>query len=154
MSQPACGPVLRPRCAVVLEKETLISTLSGQVDALVARVAALETENAALREKLKALLKTPDNSGTPPSQGERRWQARPEGQGARRSAPPAASQPDPLRGGPRGALPPLPRRRGRRGPGGGADLRPHRDPRDRSGRDAGGLARRRVRSEEHTSELQ
>jgi transposase len=36
---------------------------------LVARVAVLETENAALREKLKAPPKTPDNSGTPPSQG-------------------------------------------------------------------------------------
>ena len=51
------------------EKDTLISTLVAQVDALVARVAALETENAALREKLKAPPKTPDNSGTPPSQG-------------------------------------------------------------------------------------
>lgn len=51
------------------EKDTLISTLLAQVDALVARVAALETENAALREKLKAPPKTPDNSGTPPSQG-------------------------------------------------------------------------------------
>jgi transposase len=51
------------------EKDTLISTLLAQVDALVARVAALETENAALRDKLKAPPKTPDNSGTPPSQG-------------------------------------------------------------------------------------
>ena len=51
------------------EKDALISTLAAQVDALVARVAALETENAALREKLKAPPKTPDNSGTPPSQG-------------------------------------------------------------------------------------
>ncbi len=51
------------------EKDTLISTLLAQVDALVARVAMLETENAALREKLKAPPKTPDNSGTPPSLG-------------------------------------------------------------------------------------
>ena len=51
------------------EKDTLISTLVAQVDALVARVAVLETENAALREKLKAPPKTPDNSGTPPSLG-------------------------------------------------------------------------------------
>ncbi len=51
------------------EKDTLISTLLAQVDALVARVAMLETGNAALREKLKAPPKTPDNSGTPPSQG-------------------------------------------------------------------------------------
>jgi transposase len=51
------------------EKDTLISALLAQLDALVARVAALETENAALREKLKAPPKTPDNSGTPPSQG-------------------------------------------------------------------------------------
>ena len=52
-----------------LEKDTLISTLLAQVDTLTARVAALETENAALRAKLKAPPKTPNNSGTPPSQG-------------------------------------------------------------------------------------
>ena len=51
------------------EKDALISTLLAQVDALMARVAVLETENAALREKLKAPPKTPDNSGTPPSLG-------------------------------------------------------------------------------------
>lgn len=78
------------------------------------------------------------------AQGERRWQAQPQGQGARRSAPLAASQPDPLRGGPGGALPALLRRRDGCGAGGGADLRPHRDPRDRPGRDAGGAARRRL----------
>jgi transposase len=52
-----------------LEKGTLISTLLAQVDALVARVAALETENATLREKPQAPPKTPGNSGTPPSLG-------------------------------------------------------------------------------------
>jgi transposase len=52
-----------------LEKDTLISTLLAQVDTLTARVAVLETENAALRAKLKAPPKTPNNSGTPPSQG-------------------------------------------------------------------------------------
>jgi transposase len=52
-----------------VSKSDLISTLLAQVDALTARVAALETENAALRAKLKAPPKTPDNSGTPPSQG-------------------------------------------------------------------------------------
>lgn len=51
------------------EKDALISTLLAQVDALMARVTVLEAENAALREKLKAPPKTPDNSGTPPSQG-------------------------------------------------------------------------------------
>jgi len=51
------------------EKDALITTLLAQVDALMARVTALETENAALREKLKVPPKTPDNSGTPPSQG-------------------------------------------------------------------------------------
>src|SRR3954447_14573995 len=51
------------------EKDTLIATLLAQIEALTARIAALETENAALREKLKAPPKTPDNSGTPPSQG-------------------------------------------------------------------------------------
>jgi len=51
------------------EKDALITTLLAQVDALMTRVTALETENAALREKLKVPPKTPDNSGTPPSQG-------------------------------------------------------------------------------------
>jgi transposase len=51
------------------ERDALISALLAQVDALTARVAALETENAALRAKLKAPPKTPDNSSTPPSQG-------------------------------------------------------------------------------------
>jgi transposase len=45
------------------------AALLARVDALVARVAVLESENAALREKLQAPPKTPDNSGTPPSQG-------------------------------------------------------------------------------------
>ncbi|MDO9714813.1 hypothetical protein, partial [Paracraurococcus lichenis] len=49
------------------EKDDLIATLLAQVDALVARVAAIEAENAALREKLQAPPKTPTNSGTPPS---------------------------------------------------------------------------------------
>jgi transposase len=51
------------------EKDDLIARLLAQVDALLARVAALEAENAALREKLQAPPKTPTNSGTPPSQG-------------------------------------------------------------------------------------
>jgi transposase len=51
------------------EKDALITTLLARVDELAARVAALEAENAALRQKLKLPAKTPDNSGTPPSQG-------------------------------------------------------------------------------------
>jgi len=58
-------PAVLPSC----EKDALITTLLAQVDALMARVTALETENAALREKLEVPPKTPDNSGTPPSQG-------------------------------------------------------------------------------------
>jgi transposase len=45
------------------------AALFARVDALVARVAVLESENAALRADLKVPPKTPDNSGTPPSQG-------------------------------------------------------------------------------------
>jgi transposase len=63
------APVLDPAVLSSFEKDALISTLLAQVDALVARVAALETENAGLREKLKAPPMTPNNSGTPPSQG-------------------------------------------------------------------------------------
>jgi transposase len=44
------------------EKDALIT-------ALLVRVAALEAENAALREKLNLPPKTPENSSTPPSQG-------------------------------------------------------------------------------------
>jgi transposase len=50
-------------------RDALISALLAQVDELTARVKLLEAENATLREKLKAPPKTPDNSGTPPSQG-------------------------------------------------------------------------------------
>src|SRR5919202_187152 len=41
----------------------------ARIEGLAARVAALETENAALREKLERPPKTPGNSGTPPSRG-------------------------------------------------------------------------------------
>ena len=53
------------------EKDTLITALLARIDALVVRVEALETENAALREKLKLPPKTPDNSSRPPSQGQK-----------------------------------------------------------------------------------
>lgn len=46
-----------------------VQTQAEQIAALMARVAALEAENAALREKLGQPPKTPDTSGTPPSQG-------------------------------------------------------------------------------------
>jgi len=58
------------------EKDALIT-------ALLARVAALEAENAALREKLNLPPKTPENSSTPPSQGRKanaESQAKPKGQ--------------------------------------------------------------------------
>lgn len=51
------------------EKDALIIKLLAQLEALTARVAALEAENAALREKLGQPPKTPDNSSIPPSQG-------------------------------------------------------------------------------------
>ena len=58
------------------EKDALIATLVARVDELTVRVAtleaqraALQVENATLRDKLKLPLKTPNNSSTPPSQG-------------------------------------------------------------------------------------
>jgi len=51
------------------EKDALITTLLARVDELAVRVAALEVENATLRDKLKLPPKTPDNSSVPPSQG-------------------------------------------------------------------------------------
>ena len=51
------------------EKDAPRPTLLARVDALAAREKVLAAENAALREKLQAPPKTPNNSGTPPSQG-------------------------------------------------------------------------------------
>jgi transposase len=60
------------------EKDALIATLLARVEELAARVWALEAEsaelraeNAALRDRLKLPPKTPDNSSTPPSQGQK-----------------------------------------------------------------------------------
>jgi transposase len=58
-----------PSLLSAAEKDALIATLLARVEELVARVAALEAENAALREQLKLPPKTPENSSTPPSQG-------------------------------------------------------------------------------------
>ena len=51
------------------EKDALIARLLARVDELSKRLAAVEAENAALRDKLNLPPKTPDNSSTPPSQG-------------------------------------------------------------------------------------
>lgn len=69
------------------EKDALIAALLARVEELSARLAelsgrvrALESENAALRAKLKLPPKTPDNSSTPPSQGHK---AKGDGSGTR-----------------------------------------------------------------------
>ena len=58
------------------------AALRARVGMLEAENAALKAENAALREKLGRPPKTPDNSGTPPSQGHKAngdGKARPKG---------------------------------------------------------------------------
>ncbi len=73
VEQDAPRPTLLAWVDALAAREKVLAAenaaLLARVEALVARVAVLETENAALREKLKAPPKTPDNSGTPPSQG-------------------------------------------------------------------------------------
>ena len=53
------------------EKDALIATLLARIAELSQRLEALEKENAALRERLKLPPKTPDNSSTPPAQGQK-----------------------------------------------------------------------------------
>jgi hypothetical protein len=53
------------------EKDALIARLLARIDELSKRLAAVEAENAALRDKLNLPPKTPDNSSTAPSQGRR-----------------------------------------------------------------------------------
>lgn len=62
-------PPIDPASLSAAEKDALIATLLARLEILMARVAALEAENAALRSKLGQPPKTPDNSSTPPSQG-------------------------------------------------------------------------------------
>jgi transposase len=73
VEQDAPRPTLLARVDALAAREKVLAAenaaLFARVDALVARVAVLESENAALRADLKAPPKTPDNSGTPPSQG-------------------------------------------------------------------------------------
>jgi transposase len=69
----APSPTFLARVDALAAREKVLAAenaaLFARVDALVARVAVLESENAALRADLKVPPKTPDNSGTPPSQG-------------------------------------------------------------------------------------
>jgi transposase len=53
------------------EKDALIAALVAQIGEFSQRLAAVEAENAALREKLNLPPKTPDNSSTPPSRGQK-----------------------------------------------------------------------------------
>ena len=73
VEKDAPSPTLLARVDALAAREKVLAAenaaLFARVDALVARVAVLESENAALRADLKVPPKTPDNSGTPPSQG-------------------------------------------------------------------------------------
>ena len=53
------------------DKDALIQALLGQLAELKARVERLEAENTELRAKLDLRPKTPDNSGLPPSRGQK-----------------------------------------------------------------------------------
>lgn len=78
------------------EKDALIGALLARIDALTARVAALEGENKELRERLDQPPKTPDNSSLPPSRGHKA-----NGAGTTRPKPHAGSHralhPEPTR---------------------------------------------------------
>ncbi len=73
VEKDAPSPTLLARVDALAAREKVLAAenaaLFARVHALVARVAVLESENAALRADLKVPPKTPDNSGTPPSQG-------------------------------------------------------------------------------------
>ena len=65
-------------CLNEAEKDALIQALLARVEELCARLAAMEAENAALRARVSELeaklnlpKKTPDNSSTPPSRGQK-----------------------------------------------------------------------------------
>lgn len=53
------------------EKDALIATLLARFDAMDKRISALEGENDALRARLNLPPKTPNNSSTPPSRGQK-----------------------------------------------------------------------------------
>jgi len=79
------------------EKDTLITALLARVEVLVARVGALEAENAVLQEKLALPPKTPDNSSKPSSlsvKGNGESKAKQKGKVHAGAHRPAASQPD------------------------------------------------------------
>jgi hypothetical protein len=65
------------------EKDALILRLLARVEVLMARVTALEAENAALRAKLDLPPKTPANSSTPPAHGHKANAPAPLGPGHR-----------------------------------------------------------------------
>src|SRR4051794_25453901 len=130
-----------PTLLSLSEKDALITALLAQVQAQAEQIAVLTARVAELEAKLSLPPKTPDNSSTPPSRGQK---ANGDGKARAKSKAHAGAHrplhPNPTRRAGR-AVPALPRRRDGRGPGGGAGLRPHRDP---PGGDAGDAARRRL----------
>lgn len=91
-------PAIDPRQLTDPDKDALIRRLLADLQALSARVQALEAENATLRERLNLPPKTPQNSSLPPSQGHK--PDRPPGRSKRRKGRPGVARalhPNPTR---------------------------------------------------------
>ncbi len=90
-------PPADPSSLSSAEKDALIAALVARIEELTEEVAALRSENAALRAKLEEPPKTPDNSSVPPSRGDKANKRRGRKGRRRRSGTARQLHPDPDR---------------------------------------------------------